>query len=112
MIELALKLYGKPEETLNEYQKRLIDVLYKLRNEVESGRLLTSKIRTAYNEKLPKVVQVPERSKKLFSMLKSIGLNSNRKGGQSFLEWEEDKLQKLFSKHVHDVHDVHNIYNI
>jgi hypothetical protein len=108
----AMKLYGKSEETLNEYQKRLIDVLYKLRNEIESGRLLTSKIRDAYNEGLPKVVQVPERSKKLFIMLKSIGLKSNRKGGQSFLEWEEDKLQKLFSKYVHDVHDVHYSYTI
>lgn len=108
----ALRLYGKKEEELDEYQKRLIETLYKLQNEVESGRLSIFKIRNAYNEGLPEEIQVPERSKKFFDMLKSINLKPDRRGGKSFLEWENNKLQKLFTKYVHHVHHVHKATDI
>ena len=94
----ALKLYGKAEEELDEYQKRLIETLYKLRNEVENGRLPISKIKNVYNDGLLEAVQIPTRGKRLYDMIKNMGLKPDRKGGTNFLVWEEDKLQRIFRK--------------
>jgi hypothetical protein len=91
----ALKLYEQPEDTLNEFQKRLIETLYKLQGEVKGGKLVLSRITEVFNSVLPQSV-TPE---KVSSMLRDLGLTTERStGNYSYLLWESEKVQKLFSK--------------
>lgn len=84
-------------DSLTEYQKRLVNVLYRLQGEVSGGRLPLSRIVDTFNEGLPEAVRhTPE---KISSMLKEFVLTT-AKGSHnlSFLQWEAEKIQKIFSK--------------
>ncbi len=91
----ALKLYEQPEDTLNEFQKRLIETLYNLQSEVKGGKLVLSRITEAFNSVLPQ----PLTPEKISSMLRDLGLTTERStGNYSYLLWESEKIQILFSK--------------
>jgi hypothetical protein len=93
----ALRLYGKAEEELDEYQKRLIETLYKLRNEVERGKLPLSRIVEVVNDELPESVKYT--NEKVSRLIKEFGLETKKStGNRSVLIWEEMKVKKLFSK--------------
>ena len=93
----TLRLYEKPEDTLNEFQRRLIQVLYTLRGEVEGGRLALSGIVDVFNENLPEAIKHKPEGVRV--LLRRLGLTT-KKGAYnlSFLQWESEKMQKLFSK--------------
>ena len=95
----AMKLYGKPEDTLDEYQKRLIETLYQLQNQVEKGKLPLSKIIKTYNRELPKGVEIT--SKKIGAILRDDFKMTTKQstGGKYVLIWESEKIQKIFSKY-------------
>lgn len=91
----ALKLYEQPEDTLNEFQRRLIKTLYDLQAEVKGSKLALSRIREVFNDALPQ----PLTSEKVSSMLRDLGLTTERStGNYSYLLWESEKIQNLFSK--------------
>jgi hypothetical protein len=96
----ALKLYEQPEDTLNEFQKRLIEMLHRLQGEVDKGRLAISRIREVYISGLSGLSgQLSHR--KIGAMVKELGLKTEEStGGVYYLIWELEKIQKLFSKYM------------
>ena len=91
----ALRLYQKPEDTLNEFQKRLIEILYNLQGEVKNGRLRLSRITEEFKKVLPYPL-TPE-PEKISSMLRHFDLTTEKStGNYSYLLWESEKIEKLF----------------
>jgi hypothetical protein len=89
----------KLEETLNEYQRKLIYVLYKLQNEVKNGKLLLSRIVEIFNKGLPK--KSKHTSVAITKMLKGLGLETKKSTDNlSVLLWDEIQIKKLFSLHL------------
>lgn len=93
----ALRLYHKEGESLDEYQKRLIQTLYALKDAVKHGKLALSRITHVFNGKLPERTQfAPE---KLVRSLNQLGLRTEKSTGNlSYLIWEEARLEKFFSQ--------------
>jgi len=92
----TLQLYEQ-KETLTEYQKRLIETLQALQGEVKNGKLQLSKIVDVFNEGLPEAIRhTPHR---ISAMLKRLELTTEKGSHNlSFLQWEPEKIQKIFSK--------------
>lgn len=91
----ALKHYEG--DTLTEYQKRLIETLYGLQGEVKNGMLPLSRIVDTFNGGLPEAVK--HTSERIRGILKGLGLTTEKgTHNLSFLQWESEKIQKLFSK--------------
>jgi hypothetical protein len=86
----------KLEETLNEYQRKLIYVLYRLESEVKNGKLLLSRIVEIFNKGLPKKSKLT--SVAITKMLKGLGLKTKKSTDNlSVLLWDEIQIKKLFS---------------
>ena len=96
-IVKCMKIYGEQEEQLNEYQKRLIDVLRKLQPEINSGKLLLSKIRSKFNKGLPEYIHhSPEKIRSILT--NDFRLETHKSTNNlSCLIWEQEKIEKLFS---------------
>lgn len=96
-VTKALRFYGDPGQPLNEQQLRLIRSLFDLQSEVRDGRLYLSIIRDKYNLGIPESIQLSDDNKSLGWMLKKLRLTSEKgTGGIQRLNWEADKLAKLF----------------
>jgi hypothetical protein len=92
-------LSPKSEETLNEYQKRLIETLYKLQDEVENGKLPLKKIVDTFNNGLPETAKL-SRKRVGAIMRRDFELATKKStGGVYVLIWESEKIQKIFSKY-------------
>ncbi|KHE93614.1 MAG: DUF3987 domain-containing protein [Candidatus Scalindua rubra] len=97
----VIKLYDETEASLNEYEKKLIGVLYKLQNLVKNGRLLLSKITETLNTELPEQLRITD-NRIVGNMLRDrCKLSTKKKGGNYYLMWESEKIQKLFIKTSH-----------
>jgi hypothetical protein len=94
----ALKLYGKQEDALDEYQKRLIETLYQLQDQVENGKLPLKKIVDAFNNGLPETAKLSR--KRIGAMIRKDFELATKKSTDNLtvLVWETTKLQKLFKK--------------
>lgn len=94
----SLELYKKQEKPLNEYQERLINVLWELRHEVANGKLLLGKIVSKFNQSLPELLQhTPHKIKSILTA--DFGLETKRgTGNLSSLIWESVKIKELFQK--------------
>ncbi|MBT9169151.1 MAG: hypothetical protein DDT19_02505 [Syntrophomonadaceae bacterium] len=91
----ALKHYEG--DTLTEYQKRLVETLYHLQGEVKSGKLQLSRIVELFNSGLPEAIK--HTPHKISKILSDFGLTTDKSSGNlSFLVWETEKIQKLFSE--------------
>ena len=103
----VIKLYDKTEEEFDEIQKKLIGALYKLKGEIDSSRLLLSKIAETLNSELPEEIHIKD-NRMIGSMLRDgLELKTEKKGGSYYLIWEPDKIQKLFLKIGHIDHTSH-----
>lgn len=94
-----LRLYDeeiKVIKVINVYQKRLINVIHSLKDEVINGKLLLRMIVKGFNDDLPhKLHHSPERIKRL---LNEIELDTRRSTDNlSVLIWDDEKIQKLFT---------------
>ncbi len=93
----AIELYGGTKEGFNEYQKRVIRILYDLKDEVKHARLPLSRITELFNKDLhERLKHKPEGIK---SLLKDLDLETKKgKGHYSELIWEIGKINNLFTK--------------
>ena len=91
----ALQLYNtKTKKECNELERRLLEVVFILENEVKNGKLPLSRIRECLNDRLPEPLH--HNSKQVGAMLRKQGLETKQStGGYYFLLWEEDKLKIL-----------------
>lgn len=96
-IILMSRLYDPQKKRINEFQKKLIETLYTLQDEVKNGRLPLARIVEAYNRSLPENLAQP--SKSVSNLIKELGL-STVKIGSYHLTWEEGKLKKLFLENM------------
>lgn len=100
-ISLILKLYRKGTlKPLNEFQNKLIQILYSLQGKVKNGMLRLEKIVDGYNEGLP--VHFHLTPEKVATILKNeLGLFTQKStGNHSYLIWEDEKLKKYFKQTV------------
>jgi hypothetical protein len=95
-ITNVVELYQKPvAEDQGKLQKALINLV----GEVKSGRLPISRITEMYNEGLGLNLRLTP--KKTGSMLRRWGLRTEKStGNQSFLIWEEGKLQPIIMRKI------------
>lgn len=92
----ALRLYDREGE-FTEAQKKLIRILYDLKNEIKRGKLQLLLITDAFNDDLPKNVKLIP--KQIRNMLTGLGLTVKKSTRNlAFLMWETDKVESLFSK--------------
>ena len=91
----ALQHYGtRSKRELNEFEVRLLGVVFSLENEVENGKLALSRICGCLNDSLPESLQ--QESKQIGAMLRGQGLRTKQStNGRYFLIWEEGKIEKL-----------------
>ena len=94
----TIKLYGKVEDRMNEYQKRLIETLYNMKEQVENGKLPLKDVVDSFNSGLPDVARLTR--KKVGTILRKDFELTTKKSTHNltFLIWETSKIQKLFSK--------------
>ena len=89
----TLKLYEHSEGGRNEFQKKLIETLQRLQNEVSNNKLPLSRIKDEYDKTLPQ----PLTPAKVSSLLRDLGLSTEKStGNYSYLIWEPEKIQRLF----------------
>ncbi len=90
-----LRLYDKKKVGVNEQHKRIIDAIYKLRDEVANGKLRLSRIAETYNEGLSGYAHIT--NKKLADILREeFKLTVERStGGLRYLFWEDQKIENL-----------------
>ena len=103
-----VKLYDKQKE-LEPHQKRLVEVIYKLRSEVEGGRLFIKRITEVYNDGLPEYLILTE--KMIGSILRTELHLQTEKSHTCYLIWDETKLQILFRTMSHKSHKSQTINN-
>ncbi len=94
----CMKLYGEQKGQLNEYQVRLIDILQRLQTKVSNGKLLLKDIRDEFNQSLPEPAQItPNKIQSILSNDFKL-ITEKSTGNLSYLVWEREKIEKLFSK--------------
>lgn len=92
----TIKLYDPSAPKLNEFQRRLIETLSGLKEEVRNGKLALTKIAEAYNTGLPP--QAQHSHKMLGPLLRQLKLTTIMStGGRYFLKWDQTHLDQLFS---------------
>jgi hypothetical protein len=95
----CVELYEKSKDEFNEQQDSLIKALYQLQTNVKSGKLPLNEIREKYNQIVPEPIQLHSDNRELGSLLKALGLESQKStGGMYSLIWEPEKISQLFSK--------------
>lgn len=90
----ALKLYDEDEKELTEFKKRLIRVVFSLREEFKHGKIEMARIKQEYDKEIPEKLQISPR--KLAAMLRDMGLEVDQSTGhRTFLFWDENRMQEL-----------------
>jgi len=106
-IELTKFFLWQAVQTLNLYntsgtlsypQKKIIAVLYELKDEVLGGLLPLAKIHERFNKELPESLQV--NPKQIGSLLKSLDLQTQRRAHGYALIWNVECIEQLFSKNT------------
>lgn len=97
----ALRLYEPAEDRLNDFQKRAVETLYQLRDQVNHGKLALSSIMAMFNEGLPPGLQ--HNGKQVGSILRGLGLVTQKStGGVYSLVWEDTRIRNLFAQVIQD----------
>lgn len=93
-----LGLYSPCGQKFNEFELTLIKSLFELKHTVVNGELLLSKLVDAFNSSLPNNLKhTPEKVSSL--LRRGLGLSTTKGAGNStYLIWEKDKIENLFSK--------------
>jgi hypothetical protein len=93
----ALRLYRPEGQRLTEYQKRVVETVYRLRDQVKNGKLAVSIITESFNQGLPEEVKHARRQ--IGGLLRGLALTVEKKTGNlTYLLWEEGRMNRLFSK--------------
>ena len=102
----TLRLYKEKGSSLNELQIKMVMSLKDLEGEVKNGKLKLKKIMEAFNEALPDINLGPEATS---SMLRKMGLKTDTgTAGYSYLIWEPEKINALFSRIDSNNYNYHN----
>jgi len=93
----ALGLYGNTWQQYDEYEKRLIDALDRVQDQVKNGRIPLSQVVEAFNSTLPEKLR--HSSEKVSQLLRRLRLRTERgTGGYANLTWEEEKIKQLIAE--------------
>ena len=87
-----VRLYDTPE--LKPHQKRLVEILFRLKDEVKNGRLYLKRIAELYNDGLPEPLILDERHIGII-LRKELKLRTNV-SHNSYLIWDEKELKRYF----------------
>lgn len=87
-----VRLYDTPE--LKPHQKRLVEILFRLQDEVKNGRLYLKRIAELYNDRLPEPLILDERHIGII-LRKELNLRTNI-SHNSYLIWDEKELKRYF----------------
>lgn len=99
------KLYDKPEQAIDERLVRIVSILHKLSTEVKHGKLPVARIREEYNLVVPEIMLIPSSGQTLSRLLGKLGLSTETStGNNSFLIWDEAKMQQIFAEKAHYAH--------
>ena len=93
----ALQLYHQRIKRFTEYHERLIRTMADLGAEVKNGKLPLDRIKTVFNKGLPEELWLG--SEAIANMLEELMLTTKKStGNYSYLIWEQEKIEKLFSE--------------
>lgn len=93
----ALGLYGNALQHYDEYEKRLIEALDSVQDQVKNGRIPLSQVVEAFNATLPEKLR--HSSEKVSQLLRRLRLTTERgTGGYANLKWEEEKIKQLIAE--------------